>query len=124
MDYTINMDIEIVVAILSSSLLTSVANGFLNRRKNSVEIEDKINEMASRLIDDQRSEIDALNGHILQLQKESREAKERENHLESEIDELRICVDRYRERDNRRKEENAALKKEIDKLRKSVRGLS
>lgn len=118
------MDIEVVLAILSSSFLTSVANGFLNRRKNSVEIEDKINEMASRLIDDQRAEIDALNGHILNLQKESREAKEREKHLEGEIDKLKKDVETYRAQATKRKEENILLREQVEILKKTFRGLS
>jgi septal ring factor EnvC (AmiA/AmiB activator) len=140
------MNIELVAivlaAILSSSVLTGLVNGFFNRRrtnteinkinaeieesrrKNSIEEEKRIDEKISRLVDDQRAEIDALNGHILQLQKESREAKAREKHLESEIDKLKEHVETYRDQANRRKEENRALKEQIEVLKNTFRGLS
>lgn len=116
------MSIELLIAVLGSSFLTSLMNGLVNRRKNRIDIDEKINQMASRLIDDQREEIDSLNGHILLLHKEYEEVKAENALLKKEIAELKACNSSYKQQALKRKEENAYLRKEFDKL-KELRGL-
>ncbi len=136
------MDIQtwfiIIPVILSSSLLTALLNSFLNRRKQSMELADKANQIASRLIDDleqkidrqrkelndhilqlqndQKEETDALNGHILKLQKEYREVKEENKELREKVLELEKLVELY-------KSENERLTKQLGKLDNRTRGL-
>jgi peptidoglycan hydrolase CwlO-like protein len=75
--------------ILGSSFLTSLGNAYFSRRKNSVEIEDKINEMASRLLDEYREEIERLTSKIVVLEEKIEKYKCRSDTCEQENEKLR-----------------------------------
>jgi regulator of replication initiation timing len=96
--------LSILSLILGSSVLTSIGNAYFGRRKNSVEIEDKINEMALRLMEEYRGEIDRLTDKIATLGEKYELMKLENAALKVQLSE---CTN----------------KDEIDKLSKRIRGL-
>jgi len=93
--------LQITIAVLSSSALTAIVSAILNRRKDDVELDDKINQMAARLLDEQRGEIDRLR-----------------NQLRSVMADL----DRYRKENEAYRRENEDLKAKIERLERIERG--
>lgn len=103
--------LSILSLILGSSVLTSAGNAYFNRRKNNseirkidIEIEDKINEMAMRLMDEYKEEIERLTEKITVLGEKYDLMKLENAALKVQLDECTNTED-------------------IDALRKQVRGL-
>ena len=81
--------IETILAVISSSAITAIISSIINRRKNRVDIESKIQNMASRLLDDYRVEIDSLRQQMAQLEIEYSNVKRENELLRREIDILK-----------------------------------
>lgn len=115
--------LELLLSVLSSSLVTAIATSWLNRRKTKTEMAVMVNEMASRLIDDQREEIDALNGHIMKLQAANQQLKEQIENLSLENKKLQKMLNEQEAKNQRRKIESERLNSKVTALIKG-RGLS
>lgn len=96
--------LSILSLILGSSVLTSIGNAYFGRRRNSVEIEDKINEMATRLMEEQREEIERLTSRVTIL-------GDKYDALKLENEALKVQL------------EDCTNKEDIDALRDHIRGL-
>ncbi len=121
---------EFAGAIVGTGIITSIVGSFLNRRKNKIDIADTINQMASRLADDQRGQIEILNeavqevkGDNAKLKLDYAELKAENQELKTALAELQRCNEAYREQAELRKAESIVLKRELDHLDRSVRGL-
>lgn len=103
--------LSILSLILGSSVLTSAGNAYFNQRKNNseirkvdIEIEDKINEMAMRLMDEYKEEIERLTEKITVLGEKYDLMKLENAALKVQLDECTNTED-------------------IDNLKRRVRGL-
>jgi predicted nuclease with TOPRIM domain len=101
--------ITLIVGVSSSSLLTAILTSWLNRRKNRVDIADKIALMSKRLNDEQaewikrlEDKVEDLVGKIYELEAELNQAKQ-ENVL------LKARLEMY-------EKENEILLKRVEEL--------
>jgi peptidoglycan hydrolase CwlO-like protein len=101
--------ITLIVGVSSSSLLTAILASWLNRRKNKVDIADKIALMSKRLNDEQaewierlENKVEDLVGKIYELEAELNQAKQ-ENVL------LKARLEMY-------EKENEILLKRVEEL--------
>ena len=122
------MDIvTLFTAIISSSGLTAVISAWLNRRKNRLEIADKINQMASKWIDEQGQRIRELEKYVESCELR---ASERVEKLTVEVDHWKSDAAKRQQRNrllveqlNAYRQENRELKREVEQLRKKLQQL-
>ncbi len=108
---------QLLITILSSSAIGAIVTAIINRRKNEVDTEDKINQMALRWTEkqdryiekqDKRMEkqdvkitslvqcLEAVNKKYTEMKSKYEEVKEENKHLKTQVKELSDQLDRYK----------------------------
>jgi septal ring factor EnvC (AmiA/AmiB activator) len=139
--------VELLIAISGTGAVAALISRYKNKAErqqlaalidqSEAETADKVNQMFSRLADDQREEIEALKADYKLLKSENiqlrtcyEEMKTAYEEIKAENIQLKDILanlekhnDEYRQQAERRKNENIQLKAKLDRLDNSMRGL-
>jgi len=113
---------HIVIAVLSSSVITALINYYFSRRKTDTEIESLVVKNFEIIVERLTKEVDRNSLQIAQLEAKEKLYIENSNLLMKDKIELSNRVLKLEQGNRELHEENKNLKKQVDKLKTELEG--